>query len=179
MRKNSIKNASISEQAHAIGVYTVELFDKHGKLKWREEFPNLVTTQGKNFLLDNGLAGSAYTAAFYLGLISSVTYTAIVAADTAASHTGWTEAGATNAPTYTGPRKTAVFSAASAGAKALSSPLSFTFTGAGTIKGCFLSTIATIDATTGFLYSAGLFTGGDRAGIVSGDIINVNYNTSL
>ena len=173
------KNTKISEQMHVIGEYAAELFDKDGKLKWREVFPNLVTTQGKNYLLDNGLAGSAFTAAYYLGLISSVTYTAIAAADTAASHTGWTEAGATNAPAYSGTRKTAVWSAASAGAKALSSPLSFTFTSAGTIKGAFLNTIATVDATTGFLYSAGLFAGGDRAGIVSGDILNVSYQTSL
>lgn len=175
MKKNSV----ISEQMHVIGEYTAELFDKNGKLKWREKFPNLVTTQGKNFLLDNGLAGSAFTAAYYLGLISSVTYTAIAATDTAASHTGWTEAGATNAPAYSGTRKTAVFSAASAGAKSLSSPLSFTFTGSGSVKGAFLSTASAVDATTGALYSAGLFQGGDRTGIVSGDILNVSYSTSL
>ena len=175
MKKNSV----ISEQMHVIGEYTAELFDKNGKLKWRVKFPNLVTTQGKNFLLDNGLAGSAFTATYYLGLISSITYTAIAATDTAASHTGWTEAGATNAPAYSGTRKTAVFSAAAAGAKALSSPLSFTFTSAGTVKGAFLTTTAAIDGTTGALYSAGLFTGGDRAGIVASDILNVSYSTSL
>ena len=169
----------ITEQANATGEFTVELFDKDGNLKWSEKFPNVVTTQGKNYLLDNGLAGSAFTAAFYLGLISSVSYTAVAAADTAATHAGWTEAGATNAPTYSGARKTAVWGSASAGTKALSAALAYTFTGAGTVKGCFLSTIATVDATTGSLYSAGLFTGGDRAGIVSGDILNVSYSTSL
>ena len=171
--------SKIKEQAKAIGKFTVELFDKDGNLKWSENFPNLVTTQGKNYLLDNGLAGSAYTAALYLGLISSVSYTAVAAADTAASHAGWTESGVTNAPTFSGARKTAVWSAASAGSKALSAALAFTFTGAGTVKGCFLSTIATVDATTGSLYSAGLFSGGDRAGIISGDILNVSYSTSL
>lgn len=174
-----MRKKSVSEQANAIGTYVAELFDKDGNLKWREEFPNLVTTQGKNFLLDNGLAGSGYTAAFFLGLISSVSYTAIVAGDTAASHTGWTEAGVTNAPTYSGVRKTAVWSAASAGSKALSAALSFTFTGAGTVKGCFLSTASAVDATTGSLYSAGLFGSGDRTGIISGDVLNVSYSTSL
>ena len=169
---------TVCEQTKATGIFTAELFDKYGKLKWREVFPNLVVTQGKNFLLDNGLAGSAYTAAFYLGLISSVTYTAIVAGDTAASHTGWTEAGATNAPAYSGARRTAVWAAASAGSKALSAALSFTFTSAGTVKGAFLSTAPTVDAVTGALYSAGLFSA-DRAGIVSGDILNVSYATSL
>lgn len=172
------KNKKISEQMHVIGEYTAKLFDKDGNLKLEEKFPNLVTTQGKNFLLNNGLAGSAYTAAFYLGLISSVTYTGIAAADTAASHAGWTEAGAANAPTYSGARKTAVWSAASAGSKALSAALSFTFTGAGVVKGAFLSTASAVDAITGALYSAGLFAA-DRAGIVSGDILNVSYSTSL
>ncbi len=178
MKKKSVSK-SVSEQSHAIGVYTAELFDKHGKLKWTETFDNVVTTQGKNFLLDNGLAGSAFTAAYYLGLISSTTFTAVAAADTAASHAGWTEAGATNAPTYSGTRKTAVWSAAAAGAKALSAALSFTFTGAGTVKGCFLITTQAVDAITGALYSAGVFAGGDRTGIVSGDVLNVSYSTSL
>lgn len=141
--------------------------------KWSLVEHNLVLTAGKNDLLDKYLSGSAYTAAWFCGLISSVSYSAIVAGDTAASHAGWTEAGGTNAPTYSGNRPALAFSAASAGSKATSSASSFTFTGPGTIKGMFANTGATKDSTTGVTYNAVLFTGGDRA-VVSTDVVNVS-----
>lgn len=169
---------NVNEQAHAVGVFTAVLRDKDGNEIWREEFKNLVTTVGKNYLLDNGLAGSGYTAAFYLGLISSTSYSAVNAADTMASHAGWLEAGATDTPTYSGNRKTAAWSAASGGSKALSAGLVFTFTGSGTVKGCFLTTDNTVDGTTGTLYSAGLFTGGDQP-VVATNTLTVSYTASL
>jgi hypothetical protein len=99
-----------------------------------------------------------------------------------ASHGTWTEAGTTNAPTYTGPRKTCAWSAAAAGSKALSAALSFAITGTGTVKGCFIvlgsGAVSTIDSTAGTLYSAGLFTGGDKA-VVNTDTLNVTYTASL
>lgn len=144
---------------------------------WSEEVDNLVTTGGKNDLLDKYFAGSSYTATWFCGLISSVSYTAVAVGDTMASHSGWTEAGGTNAPTYTGNRPALAFSSASAGSKATSSASSFTFTGTGTIKGMFGTTITTKDGTTGVLYNAVLFTGGDRA-VVSTDVVNVSVTYS-
>lgn len=167
------------EEAKASGVYTATLRDKDGNVKWVEQYANLVTTVGKNFLLDNGLAGSAYTAAFFLGLISSVSYTAVAVGDTMASHAGWLEAGLATAPAYSeGARRTAAWSAASAGAKALSAGLVFTFTSGGTVKGSFLTTVATKDGTTGTLYSAGLFSGGDKV-VAATDVLTVSYTASL
>lgn len=149
------------------------------EVKGTELVPNLVTTVGKNYLLDNGLAGSAYTAAFFLGLISSTSYTAVNAADTMASHTGWLEAGIANAPTYSqGARPTAAWSAAAAGSKSLSAALTFSITSSGTVKGAFLTTVATKDGTTGTLYSAGTFTGGDKV-VTNGDTLSVSYTASL
>lgn len=147
------------------------------------EFDNVVCTIGKNLALDTYLAGSGYTVVGpYLGLISSVSYSAVAAADTMASHAGWLEAGTTNAPTYTSPRKTAAWSAASGGSKSLSSALVFAMTGTGTVKGCFLvygtGALSTIDNTAGTLYSAGLFTGGDQP-VVNGNSLSVSYTTSL
>jgi hypothetical protein len=117
-----------------------------------------------------------------MSLISSTSYSAISAADTMASHAGWLEAGGANAPTYTGNRKTCVWSSASTGSKALSSALSFAITGTGTIKGCFIlfgaGALNTKDDTNGTLYSAGLFTSGDRS-VINGDTVNVSYSTSL
>lgn len=152
--------------------FDVECRDAQGNLKWSTVAYNLVTTQGKNDLLDKYLSGSAYTASWFCGLISSVGYTAIAAADTMASHAGWTEAGGTNAPTYTGNRPAITFAAASGASKSSSGGLSFTFTGAGTVKGMFATTVNTKDGTTGLLYNAVLFTGGDRV-VVNTDVVNV------
>ena len=178
-----IRNSAHFEQAHADGVYIIECRDKHGNLKWKDTIKNLVTTVGKNLALDTLFAGAAYTVTGpFLGLISSASYSALAAADTMASHAGWLEAGGSNAPTYTSNRKTAVFSAASGGSKTLSTALSFAITGTGTVKGCFLvlgtGAVNTKDDTNGILYSAGLFSGGDKS-VVNTDTLNVSYTASL
>ena len=173
----------LPEKLTAIGRFVAECRDRNGNLRWSDEFPNTVVTVGKNALLTDALTGSSYTVTGpYLGLISSTSFSAINAADTMASHAGWLEAGNANAPTYTAPRKTAVFAAASGGAIALSSALSFAITGTGTIEGAFMTfgsgAVSTIDNTSGTLLSAGLFTGGTRA-VLSGDTVNVSWSLSL
>lgn len=178
-----IRGANHHEQAHARGRYVVKCFDKKGRLKWEDVIENVVTTVGKNLALDTYLAGAAYTVTGpFMGLISSASFSAVAATDTMASHAGWLEAGGGNAPTYSGNRKTAAWAAAAAGSKSLSAPLSFTMTGAGTVKGCFLvygaGAVNTKDDTNGTLYSAGLFTGGDKT-VVSTDVLQVTYTASL
>jgi hypothetical protein len=167
------------------GVYTVECHDAEGNVKWTAEAPNHVMTEGTNLLLDTGLEGSSYTAAVYMGLISSQNYTTTAVGDTAAQIGGtnqWDEAGSSYTPTYSGTRKLAAFSAASGGAISLSSALSFTFTGAGTVKGCFLiygsGASSTIENTAGTLFSAGVFTGGDKV-VANTDVLNVSYTVTI
>lgn len=177
------ESAGMLEKAEAHGRFYAECFDKDGNLKWSDYADNVVTTVGKNLALDSYLAGSAYTVTGpFMGLISSTSYSAVSAADTMSSHAGWLEAGNANTPTYTAPRKTAAWSAASAGSKALSAALSFAITGSGTVKGCFLTygsgAVSTVDNTSGTLYSAGLFTGGDKT-VANGDTLNVSYTASL
>lgn len=139
--------------------------------KWKEPIKNVVTTLGKNFFLDAGLAGSAYTAAWYLGLISLTGYVSVpVAADTMASHASWTEAVNYSQATRPAP----AFAAASAGSKATSAAVVFSINAAGPIKGSFLTTISTKSGTTGTLLSAGLFTGGDQV-VNNGDTLNATY----
>jgi hypothetical protein len=143
---------------------------------WREEFDNLVTTVGKNDLLDKYLKGSAYTQTIRMGLAGAGTK---AAADTQASHAGWLEVGLANAPTYTGNRKDVTMGAAVAGVST-SPAQAFAITSSGTIAGCFINNggSATKDDTTGVLFSAGNFTGGDRV-VINGDTVNVTYALSV
>lgn len=174
----------LRDENHIIGRFCVQLW-RNNELIWSEDFANTVMKEGKNVMLDAALAGSSYSVTGpFMGLISSVSYTTGPSAtgdDTMASHSGWTEAGATNAPTYTAPRKTCVWNAASAGSKALSAGLTFTFTGGGTVKGAFIcfgtGAVSTIDNTSGSLWGAGTFTA-DRI-VLATDTLTVSYSTSL
>jgi hypothetical protein len=152
------------------------------EVKWADEAVNIVVNAGKNLMLDTGLAGSAYTVTGpYMGLAGGTPASA-TATDTLASKTGWSEVGGTNAPAYTGTRKTCAWSAASAGAKALSSALAFAITSAGAVAGCFIvygsGAVNTLDSTAGTLWSVGAFTGGSKT-VGNGDTLNVSYSTSL
>lgn len=157
------------------GYYKVECFDAQGNLKWEDEIHNLVTTVGKNFTMDTVLGNTA-GGAVVMGLKG--TGTAAVT-DTQASHAGWLEVGLANAPTYTAPRKTPTFGAASAGTKSTSSNVSFAITSSGTVAGCFINIggSSTIDSTTGTLFSAGDFTGGSKS-VANGDTLNVSYSAT-
>jgi hypothetical protein len=139
---------------------------------------NLVTDVGGRLVLDTILAGSAFTAATYMGLKGSGS---AAVGDTQASHAGWLEVGAANAPAYTAPRKTVTWSAASgsgAGSrtKASSGTYTYTFTSGGTVDGAFLNIngATTIDNTTGTLLSAGTFTGGAKT-VANTDTLTVTY----
>jgi len=183
-------NASISslagmgESCQAEGVYTFKCFEyEGGPLLWEDTVHNVVATVGKNLMLQTALTGSGYTVVGpYMGMISSISYTTGPAAgDTMASHSGWTEAGTTNAPTFAA-RIAPSFGTASAGAISTSAAVSFTMTGAGTLKGAFIvygtGAVTTILNTSGTLLSAGLFTGGDQP-VNSGNVVQVTYSLSL
>jgi hypothetical protein len=171
------KALAMQESARASGVYSATLLDKDGNVKWEDTFKNVVTTVGGNFALDTLLAGSAYTAAVVMGLKAAGT---AVIGDTQASHGAWLEVGLANAPAYSGSRKTPAWSAASAKSKVVSAAVSFTFTSGGTVAGCFLNLggSATVDNTTGTLYSAGDFSGGSKT-VAATDVLNVTYTASI
>lgn len=141
--------------------------------KWEESFDNLVTTVGKNHNLDTWLSGSSYTAAWYLGLISSVSWSAVAAGDTMSSHAGWTEYTAYSESV----RQTPSWASAASGSKATSAAVAYSCNAAGTVKGAFLNTVSTKSGTTGTLGSAGTFSGGDQV-VADLDTLNVTYTLS-
>lgn len=186
------RSAGVAEAAHASGRYVVECVGADGTVKWRDEIQNLVTTEGKNAALTHLLKGSAYTASQTMGLIESTGYTAVAAGNTAANITaagggspanGWNEAQSSVCAS----RGTPSFGTAGSGQLATSAAVAFSIMGAGgTMKGVFLlirsaagvAPSATVGNTSGAIYSAGLFSGGDRA-VSAGDTINVSWTGSL
>ena len=172
--------AGSGESASAKGVYTLECRDADGNLKWEQDISNLVVNGGLQDMNAKYFTGSAYTAAWYLGLItgpgSGVT---IAASDTASSHAGWTEAvgySQANRPTCTfGTPTTANPSVATNSA----STATFSINATATIAGAFLISNNTKSGTTGTLYSAAKFQSpGDRS-VINGDTITVTYTLSL
>lgn len=261
------------EEVHILGRYKAQCFEyEGGPLLWEEEFNNVVTTQGKNYLLDSFITGFTQVGP-YMGLISNVswaplstsissltsytgstvtlataaahgllpgdtftigtvtgtgtnitavqgtwvattgttgstlvfsigaaglTITTLTAGavttasatrigDTLASHGLWTEAGTTNAPTWTTPasgaRAAMTWNAASGGVKSTASAVSFTIgaTG-GTLQGAFIvlgtGAVVTNLNTSGFLFSGGAFSGGPQA-VSSGNVVTVSYSLSI
>lgn len=168
-----VANTGAQEGVQTHGSYTVECLDANGNVKWSETISNLVVTVGKNFMLDQTFKGSGYTAAWYLGLVDGTSSPTYNAANTMASHSGWTEfTGYSNAT-----RPAPVFNAPSAGAIATTAT-SFNINASGTVAGAFLTTDNTVGGTAGTLFSAGNFTGGSRT-VASGDTLNVTYTLTL
>jgi hypothetical protein len=177
------RGAGSTESVDLHGTYTAVCLDKNGQVKWSEEFPNLVTTAGKNAILNAYLSGTgvgSQTTQMYMGLIASNGYSAIAAGDTMSSHTGWKESGenGASAPGYSqSTRRQITFAAASGGSKATSNAVVFSMSIAGTVKGAFIANNATKAGGTGTLYSAGLFTVGDKV-VTAGDTLNITYTAS-
>jgi hypothetical protein len=168
----------LTNKAKAGGIYKVECYDAQGNFKWQEETHNLVVNVGLQDMNTKYFSGSTYTAAWYLGLITGPgSGTTIAAADTLASHAGWTEF-----TDYSGNRKAVTFGTATTADPSVisnsASPSQFTVSGAGgVVAGAFLCNAAT--GTSGILFSASDFQSpGDRT-VVSGDTLTVTYTFSL
>jgi hypothetical protein len=175
-----ITQRSGSERMGAGGVFTVTCVGADGQEKWSDTFHNLVVNQGLQDMNSKYFSGSAYTATWYLGLVQGPgSGTTFAAADTLASHAGWTELVPGTA--YTGNRKAVTFGTATTADPSVisnsASPASFAMLVNGTVvAGALLSSVAT--GTSGILFSAGDFTGGDKT-VDSGDTLNVTYSFSL
>lgn len=181
-----IRGSDNNEQSMVIGEFTATCFDANGNEKWSTKFPNVVTTEGKNKMLDEAIRATSPSGAplgqWYIGLIDNTNYSAVAAGNTAefinglAPGNGWQEATAYSESN----RPTPSFNAASGGAVSTSADVSFSINGSITVKGAFLVSNNTINANNAWdrLYSAGTFTGGDKV-VSNGDTLNVSYTTTL
>jgi len=173
------KNAS--EDMVITGRFTATCYDSEGNLKWEEHFPNLVVNVGKIDLLNKYFAGSAYTAAWYLGLVNGGTSPTYNASDTMSSHSGWTEvtgySNATRPAASFGSATASGGGAGSAGTGTIStSATAFNINATNTVAGAFLTTSNTIGGTTGTLFSAGSFA--SSRSVLSGDVLNVTWTAN-
>src|SRR5438270_1917354 len=169
-----VMNAMLNPAIKFRNIYRFECFGPDGQLKWVEEVPNTVMTAGINDLLTNYFKGSAYTAAFFVGLVDNASFSAYATADTMASHAGWLESAAysnANRPTLT-LGTAAAGSIDNSAAKAV-----FNINATATVLGAFVVTNSTKSGTTGTLYGAASFTGGSRS-VLSGDTLNVTVTLS-
>lgn len=171
-----VANRQTTNAMSAGGVFTVECRAPDGSLKWTDTFHNLVVNQGLQDMNTQYFKGSAYTAAWYLGLVTGPgAGNSYDATDTLSSHVGWTEN-----TDYSGNRKAVTFGTASTADPSVitnsGSPSAFSMTGTATIAGAFLTTATS--GTSGVLFSVGNFTGGDKS-VDNGDTLNVTYQFSL
>jgi len=175
-----IANPKSGDGVSAGGVFTVTCVGADGVEKWSDTFHNLVVNEGLQSMNQTYFKGSGYTAAWYLGLVqgpgSGTTY---AAGNTLAVHAGWTELVPGTA--YTGNRPAVTFGTATTADPSVisnsASPSSFAMLVNSTVvAGALLCSVAS--GTSGVLFSAGDFTGGDKT-VDNGDTLNVTYTFSL
>ena len=139
------------------------------KLLTKFQCPNGIVDVGLHYLLDAGFNDGTKITTWYLGLVDNSGFSAFAAADTLASHSGWTEFS-----TYTGNRPTWGVGAAATRAVTNASTTDFAITGSGTLKGLFAASVAT--GTSGTLWATAAFT--TTVAFVNGDKIKATYTVS-
>ena len=165
-------NVRVSSEHHH--QFIVECYSKKtGELKWKEIIENIVVNEGLDDVLDKYYKGSAYTATHYCGLTDGTP--TFAAADTMASHAGWSEVTAYDETA----RQTVTWGTVSSQSVDNSaSKAVFTIdTDSTTIGGAFITTDNTKGGTSGTLLGGGAFTGGDKT-LSDDDVLNVTVTAS-
>jgi hypothetical protein len=146
--------------------YEILCLDAGGNVKWQETINNTVVTVGKNDIIDKYFKGSSYTAGWFLGLKGAGT---IAAADTLASHGGWSEV-----TPYSGNRPAITFGTTASGSNTATT-VSISCNAAATVAGAFIASVNT--GTSGILYSAANFA--DSRTVADGDTLQVTPTVSV
>lgn len=154
------------------GQFKVLHTDKDGVVKGEYDFPNGITDVGMNHILETQFNGGTPVTSWFIGLMNNSGFTALAAADTMSSHTGWTELTAYTEATR--PEWTAGTAAARAITNA--SVVDFTMNATNVVKGIFITSVSTKSGTTGTLWSTASFS--STASVVNTDVLKITYSVS-
>ncbi len=145
-----------------------------GKLILAQKNHNAIVNVGKNYILDVMFNTQTQIAqsSWCIGIIDNASFTALAAADTMASHTGWIENTA-----YSESTRVAWGQASSSGQTVTNaSAATFDITSTGTLQGVFLTSNNTKGGTTGTLWTEALFT--SPIPVSNGDQIKISYSVA-
>ena len=163
----------LNQKASFGGMFTVECIGTDGKVKWTDEFHNLVVNAGLVSINTQFFKGVTYTATWYMGIIPfGGTY---AATDTMSSHAGWTE----NVEYVQSTRPTMSFGSATSADPSIITSVAVSFTmnnvSPVTIGGAFVTSDNTKNGTAGTLFSAGAFDSSIVKIVTAGDTLNITY----
>ena len=163
----------MNHKAKLSGRYVVEHRDRDEDIKAIFNFPNGITDEGMNHILDTQFHGSTPVTTWYIGLVDNAGWSAFADADTLSSHAGWVES-----TSYTeSNRVTWAEDAASSRSITNSSTADFSVNATGNLKGIFVSS-NNVKSTgnTGTLWSTAAFS--SVVATANGDTLKVTYTVS-
>jgi len=145
---------------------------RDGQVLSQFTIPNGIVDVGLNSILEIYFHSGTQITTWYLGLIDNSGFSALAAADTMASHAGWTESTAysnANRPTWT---------AGTAASRSItnSSTVDFTINATATIKGIFVTSNNTKGGTSGTLWATAAFA--STVAVSNGDTLKITYTVS-
>jgi len=156
-----------------IGLFVAEHRDADGVLLGVYQAPNAIVTEGVHHMMEAEFRSGSQSATWYVGLADNTGWTAWAAADTMASHAGWTEA----VPYSNATRPQWTCGAAAARTITNASTVDFTVNAAATLKGLFITNNSTKSGTTGTLWSEASFS--STVTVANGDTLKVTYTLNV
>lgn len=156
------------------GHFTLISRDPQGREIGGLSFPNGVTVEGVNYLLNRGFRGGTGIPAWYVHLIDDAGFAALDPTDTTAAHAGWTEFTA-----VAGGNGILWNPVAAAGGFLDASPQTvISVTAPGTVRGAFLSSRQATGLGAGqTLYATGAAASG--LAVVAGGTVSILYQLRL
>lgn len=153
-------------------LYEVEHY-RDGILIWSGASYNLVTTVGKNSLLDRTFKDGGSALAWYVGLVDDASFSAYSVNDTMSLHSGWIESTDYSDST----RQSYIPASASGGSMSNNASRAlFNMNATATIRGAFLVSNSTKGGSTGTLYGEVDFA--LARDVLSGDVLSIKITLS-